>query len=109
MDAGLVLAAEGEGATHNVTAAYLAEDSGDTLIGISIAFAILTTLFLGLRLYAKRFTAGGYGVDDYFLVAAYIVDLGMCAVGIGKVFRGPSCDGAMGKVPLGLTRGFFQL
>ncbi|EQB45561.1 hypothetical protein GCG54_00005329 [Colletotrichum gloeosporioides] len=85
MDAGLVLAAEGEGATHNVTAAYLAEDSGDTLIGISIAFAILTTLFLGLRLFAKRFTAGGYGVDDYFLVAAYIVDLGMCAVGIVMV------------------------
>lgn len=80
---GLVLAAEGE-TTHNVTAEYLAEDSGGTLIGISIAFAVLTTFFLGLRLFAKRFTAGGYGLDDYFLAAAYVVDLGMCAVGIGR-------------------------
>ncbi|KAL0940005.1 uncharacterized protein CTRU02_206615 [Colletotrichum truncatum] len=84
MDAGLVLIAESELA-HEVTPEYLAEDSGNTLIGISIAFAILTTLFLGLRLYAKQFTAGGYGVDDYFLVAAYVVDLGMCAVGIVMV------------------------
>ncbi|KAK1719488.1 hypothetical protein CaCOL14_001812 [Colletotrichum acutatum] len=81
---GLVLAAEGE-TTHNVTAEYLAEDSGGTLIGISIAFAVLTTFFLGLRLFAKRFTAGGYGLDDYFLAAAYVVDLGMCAVGIVMV------------------------
>lgn len=85
MDVGLILAAENE-TTHQITPEYLAENSGGTLIGISIAFAVLTTFFLGLRLYAKRFTAGGYGVDDYFLVAAYIVDLAMCAVGIGKVF-----------------------
>ncbi|KAF6833772.1 integral membrane protein [Colletotrichum musicola] len=84
MDVGLILAAENE-TTHKVTPEYLAEDSGGTLIGISIAFAILTTFFLGLRLYAKRFTAGGYGVDDYFLVAAYVVDLAMCAVGIVMV------------------------
>ncbi|KAK1985936.1 integral membrane protein [Colletotrichum cereale] len=81
MVTGLLLAAEGN-ATRKLTAEYLAEDSGSELIGISIVFAILTTLFLALRLFAKRFTAGGYGIDDYFLAAAYVVDLGMCAVGI---------------------------
>ncbi|WYZ33894.1 hypothetical protein EsH8_I_000170 [Colletotrichum jinshuiense] len=84
MKSALLLAAEGEG-TPNVTPEYLAEDSGGTLTAIAIAFAVLTTVFLALRLYAKRFTAGGYGVDDYFLAAAYVVDLGMCAVGIVMV------------------------
>ncbi|TDZ17333.1 Satratoxin biosynthesis SC1 cluster protein 4 [Colletotrichum orbiculare MAFF 240422] len=84
MDIGLVVTAEGEG-PRVLTPEYLAEDSGGTLISISVAFAVLTTLFLGLRLYAKQFTAAGYGIDDYFLVAAYLVDLGMCAIGIVMV------------------------
>lgn len=67
----------------SVSAEYLAEDSGGTLVGISITFAVLTTLFLGLRLFSKRFTAVGYGADDVFLVAAYFFNLLMCAVGIG--------------------------
>ncbi|OHF04244.1 integral membrane protein [Colletotrichum orchidophilum] len=82
--AGLLLTAAG-GVTQKVTAEYLAEDSGSTLIGISIAFAVVTTFFLGLRLFAKRFTASGYGLDDYFLAAAYVVDLGMCAIGVVMV------------------------
>ncbi|KAK2035581.1 integral membrane protein [Colletotrichum zoysiae] len=86
MNSGLTLAAEGEGgAARTLTPEYLAEDSGNELIAISIVFAVLTTVFLGLRLFAKRFTAGGYGIDDYFLAAAYIIDLGMCAVGIVMV------------------------
>ncbi|KAK1593431.1 uncharacterized protein LY79DRAFT_514424 [Colletotrichum navitas] len=86
MPTGLMIAAEGEGgAARTLTPEYLAEDSGNELISISIAFAILTTVFLALRLFAKRFTAGGYGIDDYFLAAAYVVDLGMCAVGIVMV------------------------
>ncbi|GKT43601.1 satratoxin biosynthesis SC1 cluster protein 4 [Colletotrichum spaethianum] len=80
MATALLIAAE-NGTTRTLTPEYLAEDSGDQLIGISIAFAILTTFFLGLRLFAKRFTAGGYGVDDYFLAAAYVVDLVMVKVG----------------------------
>ncbi|WDK13102.1 integral membrane protein [Colletotrichum graminicola] len=86
MPSGLVMAAEGQGgAAGTLTPEYLAEDSGNELISISIAFACLTTVFLALRLFAKRFTAGGYGIDDYFLAAAYVVNLGMCAVGIVMV------------------------
>ncbi|KAK7714928.1 hypothetical protein SLS63_011523 [Diaporthe eres] len=64
------------------TPAYLAEDRSYQLVGISIAFAVLTTIILGLRFYAKRFQGGGIYADDMFLSAAYVVNLGMCAVGI---------------------------
>lgn len=66
------------------TPAYLAEDRSYQLVGISIAFAVLTTVILGLRFYAKRFQGGGIYADDMFLSAAYVVNLGMCAVGISK-------------------------
>lgn len=67
-----------------LTAEYLAEDRSYQLVGISIAFAVLTTVILGLRFYAKRFQGGGIYADDMFLTAAYVVNLGMCAVGISK-------------------------
>ncbi|KAJ0114981.1 integral membrane protein [Diaporthe amygdali] len=65
-----------------ITAEYLAEDRSSQLVGISIAFAVLTTIILGLRFFAKRFQGGGVYADDMFLIAAYVVNLGMCAVGI---------------------------
>lgn len=64
------------------TAAYLAEDRSGVLVGIAISMAALTTAILGLRFYAKRFQGGGFFADDAFTVASYIVNLGMCAVGI---------------------------
>ncbi|KAI3390406.1 hypothetical protein diail_9740, partial [Diaporthe ilicicola] len=65
-----------------LTAEYLAEDRSSQLVGISIAFAVLTTIILALRFLAKRFQGGGIYADDMFLCAAYVVNLGMCAVGI---------------------------
>ncbi|KAH8748634.1 integral membrane protein [Diaporthe sp. PMI_573] len=65
-----------------LTPEYLAEDRSYQLVGISIAFAVLTTVILSLRFYAKRFQGGGIYADDMFLSAAYVVNLGMCAVGI---------------------------
>lgn len=65
-----------------LTPEYLAEDNSDQLVGISAAFAALTTVILSLRFFAKRFQGGGIYADDMFLCAAYVVNLGMCAVGI---------------------------
>lgn len=76
-----------------LTAEYLAEDRSYQLVGISIAFAVLTTIILGLRFYAKRFQGGGIYADDMFLSAAYVVNLGMCAVGISK------CGWLCGQIP----------
>lgn len=58
------------------------EDEGYILVNVSIAFAALTTVFLGLRFWAKTFTVQVSGLDDVFLVAAYVVNLGMCAIAI---------------------------
>ena len=65
--------------------AYLNAYSGHSLFAVSIAFIVLTTVFLALRFYATRvLRAISFGVEDVFLVAAYIVNLGMCALGIGS-------------------------
>lgn len=69
-----------------VSAAYLAEDRSGVLVAISIAMAALTTTILLLRFYAKRFQGGGFFADDAFTVASYIVNLGMCAVGIREFY-----------------------
>ena len=78
-------------AEEGPTPEYLADDSGGTLVVIAIAFAVLTTVFLVLRLYSKQFTAGGYSIDDIFLATAYVFNLGMCALGIGKSPRSSHC------------------
>lgn len=66
------------------SAAFLAEDRRAVLVGVSITFMVLTTVVLLIRIYAKRFQGfGGFFADDAFLLAAYIVNLGMCVVGIG--------------------------
>jgi hypothetical protein len=64
--------------------AYLNEYSGGVLIAESISSAVLTTVVLVLRFYAKRFKMATFGLDDVFLVAAYVVNLGMCAIGISQ-------------------------
>ena len=67
----------------------LGEDAGGVLDAISIAFAVLTSVFLVLRFYAKTLTAAPFGLDDVFLVSAYVVNLGMCAMGLGTCHRPP--------------------
>lgn len=66
------------------TLAFLAEDRRGQLVGISIAGIVTTTIVLATRTYAKKFQGGGFFLDDAFLLAAYIVNLGMCALGISK-------------------------
>lgn len=63
---------------------YLAEDRSGQLVAISATFAVLTTLIIGCRFYAKRFQGGGFFLDDGFILSAYIVNLGMCAIGISE-------------------------
>lgn len=62
----------------------LDDDEGYILVNVSIAFAVLTSVFLGLRFWAKAFTAQNFGLDDTFLLLAYVVNLGMCAISIRK-------------------------
>ncbi|TLS26808.1 hypothetical protein PpBr36_04800 [Pyricularia pennisetigena] len=70
----------------NLDPAFLAENRSGVLQGIAISFAIITTVMLALRFFSKfRFQAPGVEPFDIFLVAAYIITLGMCALGIRLV------------------------
>ncbi|KAL8393792.1 hypothetical protein RB599_006027 [Gaeumannomyces hyphopodioides] len=70
-------------AGSDVATDRLAESQGYILDGISIAFIVLTSVFIALRFWAKNFTvASVVFLDDLFLVAAYVVNLAMCALGL---------------------------
>ncbi|KAJ2902909.1 integral membrane protein [Zalerion maritima] len=72
----------GQPPAHSIDIEYMDVNRGPILVGISIGLAVTTTLILGGRFYAKRFGGAPLGLDDVFLTAAYIVNLGMCALGI---------------------------
>lgn len=70
---------------EDASRAYLAEDRSQVLVAISISFFVITTAILAARFYARRFQGlEGFHADDAFVLAAYVVNLGMCAVGIGE-------------------------
>ncbi|KAK3997841.1 putative integral membrane protein [Cladorrhinum sp. PSN332] len=54
------------------------EDQGPMVTAVCIAFMVLTTVFLCLRVWASRIRAAKFGVDDGLMFAAYIVNLGLC-------------------------------
>lgn len=69
----------------NLSFDELGEYSGDKVLAISIPFTVLTTIFLGLRFCSKRLMRSRSGLDDLLLVAAYFVNVGLCAIVIGKL------------------------
>lgn len=60
--------------------------SGNKVIAASMVFLCLTTIFLGLRFYAKRLMRSQSGWDDLLLVGAYLCNTGLCVVIIGKSY-----------------------
>lgn len=75
------------GAPLNLDPAFLAENRAEVLQRIAISLAVITTAMMALRFYAKvRFQSPGIELFDIFLIAAYIITLGMCALGISEPF-----------------------
>lgn len=68
---------------REITEEYLQEDNGRILVGVSVGCAAATTVILGSRFYSKRLGGAPLGLDDVFLTAAYVVNLGMCALALG--------------------------
>lgn len=62
---------------------YLSEYSGGTLIAVSIVIIVLALLFVGLRELARHRTKAAWGWDDYFIISALIMDIGLGIHGIG--------------------------
>lgn len=69
---------------RNLSFEELGEYSGDKVLAISIPFTVLTTIFLGLRFCSKRLMRSRSGLDDLLLVVAYFVNVGLCAIVIGR-------------------------
>ncbi|KAF2179123.1 hypothetical protein K469DRAFT_674827 [Zopfia rhizophila CBS 207.26] len=65
---------------------YLAEDSGPTLVAIGALFICLDTIFVALRFYARRLNKSPIGLDDLVIPFAWLVNVGLCILGITMVY-----------------------
>jgi len=65
--------------------AYLAEDSGKTLVTISILFIVVDTIFVALRFYSQRIARAPIGLDDVLIPFAWFAHIGLCILGITMV------------------------
>lgn len=63
---------------------YLAEDTGPTVIATASMMIILCTVFVGLRYYARYLTSAEFGAEDMLIPFAWLAEVGLCVVGIGK-------------------------
>ncbi|KAF7717488.1 Uncharacterized protein PECH_007958 [Penicillium ucsense] len=61
---------------------------GPTVVGISLAFAVLTFIVLSLRLFARIYVLGKMGLDDYLIICACIFAWAFIAVTIVAVEHG---------------------
>lgn len=66
---------------------FIHENRGPTMEGTCIAFAVLTTIFVPLRFWARTIRMAALGFDDVLILAAYIVNLGLCALGIREYYH----------------------
>lgn len=76
---------ESPAALSHYSQAYLAEYIGYQVIAVAISFIVLETVFVVLRSLARRKTLSPLGWDDYLIVPALVVNLGMCALGISQL------------------------
>jgi hypothetical protein len=63
---------------------YLAEDSGQILVAISILFICSDTVFVALRFYARRMIRSSTGLDDFIIPFSWMTHVGLCVLGISK-------------------------
>lgn len=65
---------------------YLAEDIGPTITATASLMIIFCTVFVGLRYYARYLTSTKFGAEDVIIPFAWLAEMGLCAVGIGRLF-----------------------
>lgn len=64
--------------------ANLLVDQGDRIIAVAILFAVLCTIFFGLRFAALRLDRRRANLEDWILAPAYVLMLGLCANAIAS-------------------------
>jgi hypothetical protein len=64
--------------------AFLAEDRGPSVIITASILIVLSTLFVGLRYYARHLMGTPFGVQDVIVPFAWLAEVGLCVTGISK-------------------------
>lgn len=64
---------------------YLEARTGNDIIAATTVILIITTLFLGLRFYARTLTTASRSWDDFLLIPAYILFLGLTVICYGML------------------------
>jgi len=67
------------------TSEYLAENQGHVLVAFAVLFIIVDSLFVALRFYAQRLNKTPFGLDDLIIPFAWLVQVGLCLLGISKI------------------------
>lgn len=71
--------------TQHMSPEYLREQNDVGLLAVSGIFLICDTLFFLLRLLARRRrSVASFGWDDIMLIPAFIINIGICVMGIGQ-------------------------
>jgi hypothetical protein len=69
--------------TNQPSSEYLAQDIGPTIIATASLLIILSTLFVGLRYYARHLAQTKFGIEDLIIPLAWLSEVGLCITGIG--------------------------
>jgi hypothetical protein len=65
---------------------YLAQDIGPTIIATASVLIILSTLFVGLRYYARHLAQTKFGIEDLIIPFAWLAEIGLCITGISTLW-----------------------
>ncbi|OAK95185.1 hypothetical protein IQ06DRAFT_64953 [Phaeosphaeriaceae sp. SRC1lsM3a] len=61
---------------------FLAEDRSTSLIATASVMILLSTLFVGLRFYARYLTSTSFNIQDVIVPFAWLAEIGLCVNGI---------------------------
>ena len=74
--------------------AFLPDDRGHQLQNTAIAFIVVETLFVGLRYVSRYLIRSRRGADDFLMPLAWLFNVGLCGISIGKIvfrYSSPLC------------------
>jgi len=70
--------------------AFLAEDRGPSVLATAWVMIILSTIFVGLRYYARYISSTSFSVQDAIIPFAWLAQVGVCITAISKVHCAPN-------------------
>ncbi|KAF2827650.1 hypothetical protein CC86DRAFT_321914 [Ophiobolus disseminans] len=72
-------------AEASALSAFLAEDRGPSVLASASVMILLTTIFVGLRYYARYLSSTSFGIQDVIIPFAWLAEIGVCITSIMMV------------------------